>query len=310
MNRSIYLFPLCVCAVFSFSGCGGSDSGSSGVASYSGSQVQASLSTDNSEALSRGATEGAINATSGSGLSSMPGGFSSSSSYEYAGTIVKELLVDALADITGSSAVSAYQEEQPCIVSGSILIAADDSLANETNEDFPESGSMTMDFRDCKQDDTTTVNGIATTTFTGGGSFTTVYQDFTIAYAGLGGEQVVETIENLAITCTEVTGTFDCSVQADFVGVNGLTYRISDVSASGSDSFGWSVSANVYHPDYGYVEIDTTTALVLDCPTRVPSSGALTISGTNGDSASITYLDCSTFQVCLLGGSVCNTYNW
>ncbi|MBV1871005.1 MAG: hypothetical protein KUG83_00520 [Gammaproteobacteria bacterium] len=314
MRRSIYVLPLC--ALISLVGCGGGDGGGGGgVTSYGGTRTQASLSTDTSEQLARSATEGAAEATTGSELSSFPSAFGSSTNYEYVDEAVKAVLPGALETLSGSGLPSAFQEEQACAVSGSMVIAADDSLANnidpnsglDAEQAFPESGTIELEFRDCREEAGTTIDGLATITFTGGGGFTTVYQNLTVAYTELDGTQVVETIESLTIACTDVQ---TCSVQADFAGLDGRTYRISDVEVTGSDSIGWDVTATVYDPDLGFVEIATTTSLMFDCPAGVPSTGALTVTGVDSVAASVTYLSCSEFQVCLLEGNICSTYSW
>jgi len=306
MKREI-LYSLPLCAALSITGCGGGgDSAGTGVTSYSGSQEQATITTDNSEQLARSATEGATEATAGDDLSSFPTAIQATTSYELAENIIVGSLPQALEYLANSISPSAYQEEMPCSISGSILVTADDSLANNTSQSFPESGAMTMDFRDCRDDETSTVNGTATTTFTGGGGFTTVYQNFTVAYTDpVTGEQVVETIENLSMACDS---NFSCSIQSDFVGGDGRTYRISDMTVSGSDTSGWNVSATVYDPDLGSIAIDTTTSLMLDCPTGVPSSGALSITGANSAEVTVDYLSCTEFQICFEG--ICNTVTW
>lgn len=305
MKREIlYSLPLCV--ALSVIGCGGDSDGGDGssATSYNGSQVQAAITTDNSEQLARSATEGATKAAAEGDLSSFPLAIQTTS-HELAENIIVDRLPQVLDYLSNSSLPSAYQEEVPCDVSGSVLATVDDSI-DASSESIPESGSMTMDFRDCRDDETSTVNGTATTTFTGDGGFTTVYQNFTVAYTDpITGEQVVETIEKMTIVCD---GNYGCSVQSDFVGTDGRTYRIEDMTVSGSDTSGWNVSATVYDPDLGSVNFETTDPLMLDCPTGVPSSGALSMRGSNSVVATVTYTSCTEFQVCLEG--ICNTATW
>ena len=305
MKREI-LYSLPLCLALSITGCGGGDgAGGSSITTYSGSQEQAAITADNSEQLARSATEGATEATAGSELSSLPTAIQTTSSYRLAENIIINSFPQTL-EYLSSSTPSAYQEEMPCEISGSILVTADDSITSTTNQSLPESGTMTMDFHDCRDDQTSTINGTATVTFSGNGGFTTVYQNFTVAYTDpVTGEQVVETIENLTMACDS---NLSCSIQSDFVGSDGRTYRISDMTVLGSDTNGWYVSATVYDPDIGSIVIDTTSPLMLDCPSGVPSSGALTITGANAVTATVTYNSCSEFQVCLAG--VCNTATW
>lgn len=307
MKREI-LYSLPLCAVLSITACGGGGDGDgSSSTSYSGSQVQATITADNAEQLARSATEGATEATAGDGLSSLPLAIQTTTSYEMAEKMIVGSLPQALEYLANSSSPSAYQEEMPCSVSGSILVNADDSIANNTDQtSTPESGTMTMDFRDCREDNTSTINGKATINFTGGGGFSAVYQNFTIAYTHpITGEQVVDTIENMTVVCD---ANYGCSIQSDFVGADGRTYRIEDMTVSGSDTSGWNVSATVYDPDLGSVNFETTAPLMLDCPTGVPSSGALSMRGSNLVVATVTYTSCTEFQVCLEG--VCNTATW
>ncbi|MBL4606740.1 MAG: hypothetical protein JKY01_02790 [Pseudomonadales bacterium] len=305
MKRNFkYSLPLCV--FLAVTGCGGSDGGGSSVTSYNGSQEQAILSADNAEQLTRTGTEGAMESTEGGSLPSFPSAISVTSSNEQAESAVVSILPQILANLATSNTPSAYQEEQACDVSGSVLATVDDSIANSTTETFPESGGMTMDFRDCRNDDNTTINGLATITFTGGGGFTAVYQNFTVAYTDPNTQEAaVETIENLTMTCDAA---FTCSIQSDFVGADGRTYRISDMTVSGNDTSGWDVAATVYDPDLGYIVIDTTANLMLDCPSGVPSSGALSITAANNVVATVEYTSCTEFVICLEG--VCNTATW
>ncbi len=316
MKREIlYSLPLCV--ALSIIGCGGGGGGDgSSATTYSGSQVQATITTDNSEQLARSATEGATEATAplpatggGGGaeaLSAFPVGIQTTTSYELAENIIIDNLPQALEYLSNSSLPSAYQETLDCTFGGTILVTADDSIANSADQTYPENGTVTMNFRDCREDSTSTFNGTATINFTGGGGLTAVYQNFTIAFTDpTTGEQVVETIENMTIVCD---GNDPCSIQSDFVGTDGRTYRIEDMTVLGSDSFGWDVSATVYDPDLGSIIIDTTAPFMLDCPTGVPSSGALSITGANFSVATVTYTSCTEFQVCF--EDVCNTATW
>ena len=56
--------------------------------------------------------------------------------------------------------------------------------------------------------------------------------------------------------------------------MDGKTYRVSDFTIGGSDTFGYTINATFYHPDFGSVTIQTTAPITFDS-TGKPNGGTL-----------------------------------
>lgn len=114
---------------------------------------------------------------------------------------------------------------------------------------------------------------------------------------------------NLTLACSSIsTASVSCSVTSDFVGIDSRVYRIEDLSVSGSEISGFYVSMTFYDPDHGRVDVTTTQPLTYDCPTAVPGSGMLTLSGSSDTFATASFDSCSSYTVTVDG--VGTTYNW
>ena len=144
-----------------------------------------------------------------------------------------------------------------------------------------------------------TMDGTVRYTFEENGSVLSYrmhYSNVTLAYAD-GGEETL----NMTMACETDTRTFqtDCSFQEDFVGLDGLTYRIENVRVTGGPGRGYQVRSRVYHPKLGYCEANTSERLrgPASCPNNQPSGGRLTFSGANGNSVAIRFNGCQTYTV-------------
>jgi hypothetical protein len=117
-----------------------------------------------------------------------------------------------------------------------------------------------------------------------------------------------ETAEiNLTLNCVGLSGTPSCTVTSDFVGVDGRVYRVADITVTPTGA-AYNVSATVYDPDNGYFAMTTSAPLAFDCSNGVPSTGTLEIAGEGGTSGTISFPDCSGFNVTIDGAS--NVYTW
>lgn len=134
-------------------------------------------------------------------------------------------------------------------------------------------------------------------------SFTASYDDFRVEGSTIDG----------SISCTRSSTTsIDIACAYGFSGIDGLnggTYSIANSKVSGDNTSGYTMSATVTDSSAGAVDYSATNLIFGDCEYGVPSSGVMTIMGTNGTQAAITYIDCNSFSIALGTGSVI-TYQW
>lgn len=151
-----------------------------------------------------------------------------------------------------------------------------------------QTGSATVVYDNCEYSygsETTVINGTATWTFNEDNSFSYEY-DLTTTYAG-------ET--------TTITGTYSCNAEGscsyedNFV-EGGTSYSVSNVSVSGNNSSGFSVSARVSHEDYGYIDIEAT-GLIL-CPGGGFETGTISVADSSGSAVlQIDFINCNEMTV-------------
>ncbi len=138
---------------------------------------------------------------------------------------------------------------------------------------------------------------------------TTIFQQF--SYADSWGDAYYW--EYAVITCTDITnpngGNCDFD-EAQFVDAwTGETYYIEGDQVT-QTSGGYQVSTKVYDTEYGYVDVYTTSDLVLDanCSTGMFTSGTIVVEGADGSSAQLQFVDCNTFTLTVNGAA--QTYTW
>lgn len=173
-----------------------------------------------------------------------------------------------------------------CNVSGSIIIESDDNI------------SSVATFTNCIIDDgysNITLNGTMVMSGSNSGlSFT----------ANLSVEQ------NSLTTSISMTGTCDnqhnCTFTTSFAGIDGRFYTTANMSVSGDNFSGYTVSGQVTDPTHGFITINTDIPVTFNCPDGRPDDGQITITG-NG-SATVTYNNCTSFTVAYNGNGT--TYNW
>lgn len=149
-------------------------------------------------------------------------------------------------------------------------------------------GSFSISYNNCKYSyggESTTIDGTATWVINQDNSYYYAY-DLTVSYGG----------EVYRITATlECDSEYNCSYTDDF-SYSGVSYRVADVSVSGSSSSGFNVSATVYHESLGYVEIGATGLIM--CDNGGFSSGNITVQdSSNTEVLSITFDSCTSMTV-------------
>ena len=99
-----------------------------------------------------------------------------------------------------------------------------------------------------------------------------------------------------------------CTVNNEF-SINEKPFKVDDLSVSGDNASGRTISATVYVNTYGYIKITTTSPILFGCSNpKTPSSGTIEVTGSGAVSASVTYNDCSSFQITMNG--VSTVYEW
>lgn len=162
------------------------------------------------------------------------------------------------------------------------------SAVYETTGQSSQYGSFTVVYDNCEYSygsETTVVDGTATWTVNEDGSFSYEY-DLTTTYAG----------ETTSITGTySCDAEFNCSYQDNFV-EGGTSYSVSNVSVSGDNSSGFSVSARVSHEDYGYIDIQGTGLKL--CSGGGFSTGTISVTDSSGSSVlQIDFVSCTEMTV-------------
>jgi hypothetical protein len=278
-------------------GGGGGDGTTSLVPSYTGLTSEARVEDANAESLSTAAASGATQSV----VADAAGGALIARS----APSLESKLVEISPKIAYWAAQSgALYSARTTNVSADVCDAGGSAIA-----DSNDAGTVgTIAFTNCGISDDAggvmVLNG--TVDFSGtlvGGQFDTLSMTFHVT-ASYGGES--STI-NLLISCVDLSGTASCTVSSDFVGIDGRTYRVTDISVSGGVS-GYYVNATVYDPDQGRVDMTTTSPLLFDCANGVPSTGTVVISGSGSTSGTISFVSCSEYNVII--DSVSTTYYW
>ena len=116
--------------------------------------------------------------------------------------------------------------------------------------------------------------------------------------------------QNSLTTSISMTGTCDnqynCTFTTSFAGIDGRFYTTANMSVSGNNISGYSVSGRVTDPTHGFITISTDIPVTFNCPDGRPDNGQITITG-NG-SATVTYDNCTSFIVTYNGNGT--VYNW
>jgi len=134
------------------------------------------------------------------------------------------------------------------------------------------------------------------------------YNNFQVSFGGQ-----TETL-NMSMTVNLNTG--EASWSSSFTGTGGEQLTISNFDMSGTPSSGINInSGRVTHPSFGFIDIRTTSPVVLTgCDNNRPMSGTIVAEGGGVTSASITFNGCNSYTWCYdLGdgsGPQCNNGTW
>lgn len=276
---------------------GGSDGGSSGKNS-SLKKNAAEVTSNNHESLAQTATYGAIQTKN---VSSVPlarfggldGPFNPKSDNQSTHFVTMAR--------TSGSYVSEQQGSKTINATIDLSETCEGGVAKLTTTDV-ESGNGVIQYIGCNVNGSSVTGKVITKTSTDKSTISIEFKDFSVTQDG-----EVTSIDNFKIACKDSQSDNQvCTVTSDFKAVNGLSYRIENPSASGSDGSGYKLSAKVYDTSNGSIFISSDN-LAFACENGFPSSGSLTY-GNETKTAKIIFNSCNEYSITFDG--VTNLYSW
>jgi hypothetical protein len=188
----------------------------------------------------------------------------------------------------------------PCASSGSITLDFPDLNQGQA---VPSSGSAIITFDNCNEFGEI-LDGTADFTWSGGFDNNQGFRNFTVVInvnvtlQGQPSQSVSGTV-----TCTDYGNS--CSVQESFQGSDGASVTVEDVTVSGNSTSGYNLSAQVYHEEYGALTINAMNLTF--CENGNIQSGTISVTdSTNTVVLVITFTNCDDFTATFNG--VSNTY--
>ncbi|MBX2808119.1 MAG: hypothetical protein KTR20_05750 [Cellvibrionaceae bacterium] len=257
-------------------GSGDSSSASDQSTAYSGSRDQATVSVDNVDALSKAAVEASRRVNSyGYGAS---GVFRSTQQADANAALViaiveqnKEVVSNKLASLLASAAAGRVVQQLSCSVSGSVVY--DFVNVDENTTALPDSGTLITTYNHCDEGFGDSLNGTVTFVWDGYDATTDEFFsesatfDLVITEDGFGPMDVsgVYSCTNYRTSCT----------YTEYFTEGGVRYGVENLSVSGSDDAGYTMSARVYHEEFGYTDIVATA--IIFCPNGNIQSGSIAV---------------------------------
>lgn len=238
------------------------------------------------------------------------------------GTIQNESDAKGSAEAAQQTAEQAIREDGTDL--GSIPVSVG-VTQNSMSEYLLENALSTIDIMASASGYTTRVddtcgNGYATVSGPDGGGAggvtKVVYNDFCSGGATINGYYTFDFSDGNG---TAFTATFDYTIReggetyhasgtcnqngcsSNYVGTNGETYRVENVSVTDSGS-GYSVSARVYDGDFGYVDYVASNLVLCGAPDYGFQSGSIVITdSSNTEIVTVVFSDCSSYTVAYNG---------
>ena len=171
-------------------------------------------------------------------------------------------------------------------------------------QDINDSGTVTsLTFKDCVEPLGLVINGMTSITYN------STWDDFVFqAHIQVSGSSSTHQ-QDWTVSCTNVKGAPSCEISSDFMGVDPRIYRLTNASVTGNDVSGYNITATIYDPDQGSIQLTTSRSILYNCMEKwIPSTGAISITGSDGSSASISFVSCSQYTVVV--DNVGTTYSW
>lgn len=286
--------------------CGGGSSGGGeapdNTVTFTGLTSQAQVTETNAPELATAAlTNGTASATSSTAIGVAGKGGNGSLPTHHLSNVFGQIDIQRAISPAAATSVAADPVTQDCADGGRIT---GEATVDPNNGSF--SGDIT--FENCAEAGLTS-NG--TMTFSGSvdidsqelnSSLTLAFTDFNTRSTG-NNTAAVDITLNGSMECdlTAVLTAFGCTQSFDVRdNLTGETFRTENLQVAFSDNTGGSavsISGNFYHPDHGYVEIVTDTALSWADGDSWPSSGEIRLLGTANSSARITVIDNTQYML-------------
>ena len=176
------------------------------------------------------------------------------------------------------------------------------------DEILNEDGSTTVIFVTCDYDGLGIIilDGLVTASSSVSGDITTVTLEYVGFKISIGDE---DTILNFEASCDTNNTTLETSCAfPDVVGYDGRVYDFSEVSFSGDEISGYTVTATIVDPDHGSFSIATTAPILFTCPNGLPELGALQFTDGADVLVTVTFDGCDGYTVSYNGTIV--SYPW
>ena len=279
---SIIFSSLALFGCSSDGGDGGSAASPTASVSYSGLSTPSAVNSANAKALTTTGGEAVQHAADSSSARAL-GVEISTDSHE--AEMLAANLASAMASASPLAVPSGFTMSGSC---GGSMTIPDDQLSAFGAESGPASFTATYtDYCDASFGAQYTINGQVTFDYVDIGDLNT---GFTVQYKDVTFNDGSETATiNMTVDCSSAT---DCTVLSDYVGNDGSTHRVADISVFGDATNGYNGSATFYHPDHGSVSITAISVTYGSCGS-FPDGGSVTASGTTGTAQIDFNTDCT-----------------
>ena len=299
IHKHIFILILLIFSLVSCSS--GGDGGSKKITgpTYSGLSTQALITSTNSQQVSISGTDGSSKAVGSENANS-------ANPFSPLGVVASDSGKLPTADIAKLTIEIAQKAMAQSINLPAGLTITAEQLNAESGENNFCGGSVTVpndvSFDGMSYDITMTFNDLCFTDFVNppvyldgsmrmmsdGSTTTVIYDDLVITMDGQSHTM------NATISC-DMSGTV---CYTDFKGSDGKTYRFAELSVSGDDTSGYTVTGTFFHPSFGSMELATTSPITFNCTGPQPDAGELSLTGSGGSNATITFMGCSGYSYC------------
>jgi len=299
-----------LCLALTACGGGGSSSGGAGgvvpLVEYSGTSSAATLDSTTQDDFAEGADTVVVQAieddASDADIDSLPTGLVASSSEGPSPENLAELVLDTVGKTSGNLPIGASESiEGSC--GGSATFSGSETSYTINYDDYCEYGVIS----DGTINGSSSVDGNITSTTityvdfaqtTDGSEWYTVngtykmrlntdefyveYSAWNLTYTTDGDSYTISGSE----TCSD---SLTCTFASNYTGDNGEIYKVEGLTVSINNSL-YSVSATFYHPDHGYVELESTGVSL--CDDGSIGSGSITLTDDDGSVLEVDYNGC------------------
>ncbi|MCP5326630.1 MAG: hypothetical protein H7A09_09960 [Oceanospirillaceae bacterium] len=159
--------------------------------------------------------------------------------------------------------------------------------------------NMLLTFTNCNVGGVVTTGKVRYEVSNNGDSVKMTYENFSIVYG-----DITQSMDGLTFSCTGMNSAQPvCNFDSQYI-ISGQTYRTEKLSVTGSGD-GYEVNGRIYAGEFGYVEVETTSALIIGEDGTI-IAGTLEISDESGNTLTITF-DGADVTLCFVtsGSEVC-----